>query len=253
MLRVPGWRLRQSGPTFPIILKKSPKDPAPPPLPRGAPRLHRHAPGQGRHARDRARLRPEERRARRAQSRCCASLPTTGRSSAAARSCTTPGALPSVVLADITARDPDGELIAVPTEWDEEAHGAAPRIRIHVPRKARPAEIAGVGDRALLRAEETGEDGDAIRHTGRVIKISIAPSSAMLGIFRALPSGGGRLEPIDKKQLGRELAIPPGATARRAGRRSGRGRSRAAGPLRPADRACEGTARLAQERARGRA
>ena len=28
------------------------------------------------------------------------------------------GALPAVVLADITHRDADGELIAVPTEWD---------------------------------------------------------------------------------------------------------------------------------------
>src|SRR5205823_5902105 len=34
-----------------------------------------------------------------------------------------------------------------------------------------------------------------------------------LGIFRALPNGGGRLEPVDKKQLGRELTVPPGATA----------------------------------------
>jgi ribonuclease R len=29
-----------------------------------------------------------------------------------------PGALPAVVLADVTERDADGELIAVPTEWD---------------------------------------------------------------------------------------------------------------------------------------
>src|SRR5215471_8599661 len=32
------------------------------------------------------------------------------------------GVLPSVVLADITGRDTDGELIAVPAEWDAEAH-----------------------------------------------------------------------------------------------------------------------------------
>ena len=32
-----------------------------------------------------------------------------------------PGMLPNVVLADITGRDSDGELIAVPAEWDEEA------------------------------------------------------------------------------------------------------------------------------------
>src|ERR1700693_1559071 len=40
------------------------------------------------------------------------------------------GALPPVVLADITGRDADGEFLARPTEWDEEAHGAAPVIRI---------------------------------------------------------------------------------------------------------------------------
>ena len=123
------------------------------------------------------------------------------------------GTLPSVVLADITERDKDGELIAVPTEWDTEEHGEAPRIRIHVPRKARPAEIPGVGDRVLTRTEETGEEGEAIRHTGRVIKVLDRAKQRQLGIFRALPNGGGRLEPVDKKQLGRELAVPPGATA----------------------------------------
>ena len=35
----------------------------------------------------------------------------------------------------------------------------------------------------------------------------------MLGIFRNAPNGGGRLEPVDKKMLGKELAIPAGATA----------------------------------------
>ena len=36
-----------------------------------------------------------------------------------------PAALPPTVMADITGRDKDGELIAVPTEWDEE-QGASP-------------------------------------------------------------------------------------------------------------------------------
>jgi ribonuclease R len=122
-----------------------------------------------------------------------------------------PGTLPHVVLADIGSRDADGELIAVPTEWDEEAHGAPPKIRIHIPRRARPNEVAGVGDRALLRVEETGDADEAIRHSGRVIKIIDRAKQRALGIYRALPGGGGRLSPIDKKQLGRELAIPPGA------------------------------------------
>src|SRR5205085_10064327 len=115
-----------------------------------------------------------------------------------------PGTLPHVVLADIGSRDADGELIAVPTEWDEEAHGAPPKIRIRVPRRARPSEIAGVGDRALLRVEETGEDDEPIRHSGRIIKIIDRGKQRVLGVFRALPDGGGRLAPIDKKQLGRE-------------------------------------------------
>src|SRR6478672_1549958 len=68
-----------------------------------------------------------------------------------------PGTLPHVVVADIGARDRDGELIATPTEWDEEEHGPPPKIRVPVPRRARPNEVAGVGDRALLRVEETGD------------------------------------------------------------------------------------------------
>ncbi|HEY6259590.1 MAG TPA: VacB/RNase II family 3'-5' exoribonuclease, partial [Xanthobacteraceae bacterium] len=124
-----------------------------------------------------------------------------------------PGTLPPVVLADIGGRDADGELIAVPTEWDETAHGAPPKIRVRVPRRARPGEVAGVGDRALLRIEETGENEEPIRHSGRVIKVIDRAKQRVLGIFRAVPNGGGRLAPIDKKQLGRELAIPPGAGA----------------------------------------
>ena len=122
------------------------------------------------------------------------------------------GTLPSTVLADVTARDSDGDLLATPDEWDEVAHGPAPKIRIHVPRKARPGEAAGVGDRILLRVEETEEDA-GIRHRGRVIKIIDHPKQRVLGIFRKRPDGGGRLEPVDKKMLGKELSIPAGATA----------------------------------------
>jgi ribonuclease R len=120
-----------------------------------------------------------------------------------------PGALPHVTLADITGRDDDGELIATPTEWDEDAHGPAPKIRIATRAKAQPHETVGVGDRALLRIEDSGDD-DA-PYSGRVIKVLDRGKARALGIFRALPGGGGRLVPIDKKQLGRELAIPKDA------------------------------------------
>ena len=122
------------------------------------------------------------------------------------------GTLPSTVLADVTARDSDGELIATPDEWDDEAHGPAPKIRIATPPKARPHEAAGIGDRVLLHVEETEED-NGIRHRGRVIKIIDHPKHRVLGIFRNAPNGGGRLEPVDKKMLGKELSIPAGSTA----------------------------------------
>ena len=122
------------------------------------------------------------------------------------------GALPSTVLADVTARDSEGDLIATPDEWDEDAHGTAPKIRIHVPRKARPGEAAGLGDRVLLRVDEAEEE-DGIRYRGRIIRIIDHPKHRVLGIFRKIQRGGGRLEPVDKKMLGKELAIPTGATA----------------------------------------
>jgi len=116
-----------------------------------------------------------------------------------------PAALPPTVMADITGRDSDGELIATPTEWDEEANGAAPKIRIHVPRRPQPGTAAGVGDRALLRVEKPDAEGGA--YSGRVIKVVDHAKTRVLGIFRALPGGGGRLVPVDKKQAGRELNI----------------------------------------------
>src|ERR1700752_4902065 len=64
-----------------------------------------------------------------------------------------PGTLPPVVLADITSRDSDGEFLARPTEWNEQAHGEAPVIHILRPRRIKPGEAAGVGDRALIRIE----------------------------------------------------------------------------------------------------
>jgi ribonuclease R len=116
-----------------------------------------------------------------------------------------PAALPPTVIADITGRDTDGELIAVPAEWDTEENGAAPKIRIHVPRRPQPGTAAGVGDRALLRIETTEETAPPYR--ARVIKVIDQAKARLLGIFRALPDGGGRLIPVDKKQAGRELNI----------------------------------------------
>ncbi|MGZ5873202.1 MAG: ribonuclease R [Bradyrhizobium sp.] len=121
---------------------------------------------------------------------------------------TEPAALPATLMADITSRDSDGELIAVPAEWDEVESGEPPKIRIHVPRRPQPGTAAGVGDRALLRVEKLEErDREGTIYGGRVLRIIDHAKTRVLGIFRAIPGGGGRLIPVDKKQAGRELNI----------------------------------------------
>jgi ribonuclease R len=119
---------------------------------------------------------------------------------------TEPAVLPATVMADITGRDADGELIAAPAEWDEVESGEPPKIRIHTPRHARPGAIAGVGDRALLRVEKV-DQAEAGSYSGRIIKVIDHGKTRVLGVFRKLPDGSGRLVPVDKKQAGRELNI----------------------------------------------
>ncbi|MGP8121405.1 MAG: ribonuclease R [Xanthobacteraceae bacterium] len=125
-------------------------------------------------------------------------------------------ALPPTIVADITARDSDGDLIASPAEWDE-TEGEAPKIRLYLPRRPQPGTAAGIGDRALLRIDAVDDDATAA-YRGRVIKILDRARHRVLGIFRAVPQGGGRLVPVDKKQAGRELSI---AEADRGGAEDG--------------------------------
>ena len=124
-----------------------------------------------------------------------------------------PGMLPPVVLADVTGRDADGDLVATPAEWDED-HGPTPRIALFVPRKQRPgAPTPGVGDRALVRVELNRDGGGREpAYTGRVVKLLSRARTQTLGVFRADPKGGGRVLPIDKKQANRgELQVMAGA------------------------------------------
>ena len=119
-----------------------------------------------------------------------------------------PEILPATLLADITSRDSDGELLAVPAEWDEVENSEPPKIRIHMPRRAKPGTSAGIGDRALLRVEKIEERvRDGVAYRGRILKVIDHAKTRVLGIFRKNPDGGGRLIPVDKKQAGRELNI----------------------------------------------
>ncbi|WP_441343238.1 ribonuclease R [Phreatobacter sp.] len=123
------------------------------------------------------------------------------------------GALPPVLVVDIVSRDADGDLVASPSEWDEEEQGAAPDILIALPRRPRPGDpVPGLGDRALVRIADGGSAGDDPRPVARVMKILDRGRSRTIGVFRAVPGHGGRLIPIDKKNVGRELIIPDEAS-----------------------------------------
>lgn len=122
------------------------------------------------------------------------------------------GLLPAVVLADVTARDRDGDLLAVPSEWDS-AQGAAPKILLMTRARSKPGTPAPApGDRALMRVERVreAEPGEPA-YIGRVIRVLPRPKSYIVGIFRASVGGGGRLVPVDKKNVNRgELSISLG-------------------------------------------
>jgi ribonuclease R len=123
------------------------------------------------------------------------------------------GRLPALVLADITERDHDGELIAKPVEWDED--GEAPRILVRRARGKREGGLApGLGARVLLRVEF---DADASprdpAYSGRVVKILDKAKARMLGVYRELEGGGGRALPVEKRGAAREIFVPAGMSA----------------------------------------
>ncbi|MGH6793700.1 MAG: RNB domain-containing ribonuclease, partial [Methylocella sp.] len=122
-----------------------------------------------------------------------------------------PGLLQGVVLADMIARDRDGDLLAAPAEWDI-GQGPAPHILVLAKARQKKSPAPAPGDRALMRVElvQSAEPGEPA-YTGRVIKLLPRAKTQVLGIFRADPRGGGRIVPIDKKNVNRgELCVGPG-------------------------------------------
>ncbi len=112
-----------------------------------------------------------------------------------------PGGLPTVATLDIFSRDRDGLLVARPTEWDD-ANGPAPLVTIRIGRTER-GTVPGVGERVLAKIFRSPEGG----YTGRVLKKIDKRLGAILGVFRELPNGDLRLEPVERRQA--EMLIEP--------------------------------------------
>ncbi len=116
-----------------------------------------------------------------------------------------PGDLPSVTVVLVDGIDPDGELTATPLEWDE-AWGSPPPIVIarDKPRRKDQRQVAGVGDRALVRLSPDEQTGG---FSARTIKVLQRKPRTGLGIFRKSPSGD-KIVPIDRKSS--ELSVAGG-------------------------------------------
>ena len=120
------------------------------------------------------------------------------------------GQLPPVVLADMTGRDRDGELIAIPRGVGRRRARARAEDHRHDAAQA-AAGPAGPGCRRprapAPRAADRGRQAPLCRPGHQDHRQA---EGQVLGIFRANPAGGGRLVPVDKKARGREILIPPG-------------------------------------------
>ena len=117
------------------------------------------------------------------------------------------GSLPGMLVADIVERQ-DGDLIARPAEWTEA--GEAPRIRVRVARSSRDKGPAPrVGARVLMRLDPESEGG-AVAYSGRVIKILDKARGRLLGVYRELENGAGKVQAIEKRASAREIFIPAG-------------------------------------------
>ena len=120
------------------------------------------------------------------------------------------GRLPAMVVADIFERDRDGDLVARPVDWREA--GDPPKIHLRTTKlKRERAPAPGMGARVLMRVEfDPLASGKAPPYTGRVVKILDRAKSRMLGVYRELENGAGRVLPIEKRASGREIFVPSG-------------------------------------------
>ncbi|WP_062116415.1 ribonuclease R [Aureimonas sp. AU40] len=117
---------------------------------------------------------------------------------------TRPGAPPTVTVLEIRDRDDEGGLLADPVGWDESDLG--PRPRFTVRQKRDQAAIAGIGDRILAQLDFDAPEGPA----ADVIRLLDRKTARALGVFRETAGGGGRVEPVERRQ--HEFVVGPGDT-----------------------------------------
>jgi ribonuclease R len=112
-----------------------------------------------------------------------------------------PGKVPPVGVFDIIARDDDGDLIASPVDWNAD-DGPRPKLLVQqrTQKKSDDLGTLGIGDRILARSDRL-DDGSRYKHGLTALKRLPKEKSKALGIYRTESRGGGRVDPIDKKEM----------------------------------------------------
>jgi ribonuclease R len=108
-----------------------------------------------------------------------------------------PGSLPNVAVVEVTGIDEDGEVLARPVSWEDQA----PPPVIYLAPERRGAAALGVGERMLARLVKL-EDGT---YQARIIRRIHAAPNRVLGVY-SLAGDGGRLTPTARRYRD-ELAV----------------------------------------------
>ena len=112
--------------------------------------------------------------------------------------------LPDEAVVRITGTDPDGDAVARPVEWPHD--GPPPVIHMHPERRGEPA--LAPGERVLARINPVGHG----KYEGRTLRRLTEAAGRILGVFRPLPQGGGRITPTDRRAKA-DWHVPPGEDA----------------------------------------
>ena len=89
-----------------------------------------------------------------------------------------------MVLANITGIDHNGDLVAVPAEWDIELDGPVPAIHLRANNRGRSkSPSAKVGDTVLIRIDVTNTN--KIKYnSGRILKIVGKAQTKLIGVYK---------------------------------------------------------------------
>jgi ribonuclease R len=114
------------------------------------------------------------------------------------------GRLPENAVVEITGIDRDGEALARPVLWEGKTR---PPI-IFMAAEARGQPALAPGARVLAKLRRIGGD----KYEGRTIKRMEQNTGGIVGVFRAEPDGGGKIEPTSRREKS-EWIVPATETA----------------------------------------